>query len=82
MAELADALDLGSSGESRAGSSPVIRIVEVLKNSTSFILCCISCCIGLKNAYLQHHSFLLICQIMHVCKLALVLYQSPIRRAA
>ena len=26
MAELADALDLGSSGESRAGSSPVIRI--------------------------------------------------------
>ena len=25
MAELADALDLGSSGESRAGSSPVIR---------------------------------------------------------
>ena len=28
MAELADALDLGSSGESRAGSSPVIRIVR------------------------------------------------------
>ena len=27
MAELADALDLGSSGESRAGSSPVIRIL-------------------------------------------------------
>ena len=26
MAELADALDLGSSGESRAGSTPVIRI--------------------------------------------------------
>ena len=25
MAELADALDLGSSGESRAGSTPVIR---------------------------------------------------------
>ena len=25
MAELADALDLGSSGETRAGSSPVIR---------------------------------------------------------
>ena len=28
MAELADALDLGSSGESRAGSSPVIRITR------------------------------------------------------
>ena len=28
MAELADALDLGSSGESRAGSTPVIRIVH------------------------------------------------------
>ena len=27
MAELADALDLGSSGTSRAGSSPVIRII-------------------------------------------------------
>ena len=27
MAELADALDLGSSGESRAGSTPVIRTV-------------------------------------------------------
>ena len=26
MAELADALDLGSSGHPRAGSSPVIRI--------------------------------------------------------
>ena len=26
MAELADALDLGSSGQPRAGSSPVIRI--------------------------------------------------------
>ena len=30
MAELADALDLGSSGESRAGSSPVIRIKKTL----------------------------------------------------
>ena len=28
MAELADALDLGSSGTSRAGSSPVIRITD------------------------------------------------------
>ena len=28
MAELADALDLGSSGESRAGSTPVIRTWE------------------------------------------------------
>ena len=31
MAELADALDLGSSGESRAGSSPVIRIFYIKK---------------------------------------------------
>ena len=31
MAELADALDLGSSGESRAGSSPVIRILWRVK---------------------------------------------------
>ena len=30
VAELADALDLGSSGESRAGSSPVIRIKNPL----------------------------------------------------
>ncbi len=29
MAELADALDLGSSGESRAGSSPVIRTIAL-----------------------------------------------------
>ena len=28
MAELADALDLGSSGHPRAGSSPVIRIKD------------------------------------------------------
>ena len=28
MAELADALDLGSSGNTRAGSSPVIRIFD------------------------------------------------------
>ncbi len=27
MAELADALDLGSSGNTRAGSTPVIRII-------------------------------------------------------
>lgn len=34
MAELADALDLGSSGATRAGSSPVIRIsgAEAIKN--------------------------------------------------
>lgn len=30
MAKLADALDLGSSEATRAGSSPVIRIVEIL----------------------------------------------------
>ena len=30
MAELADALDLGSSEATRAGSSPVIRIAEIL----------------------------------------------------
>ena len=30
MAELADALDLGSSGETRAGSSPVSRILGSL----------------------------------------------------
>ena len=30
MAKLADALDLGSSEASRAGSSPVIRIAEIL----------------------------------------------------
>lgn len=29
MAELADALDLGSSGNTRAGSTPVIRILRV-----------------------------------------------------
>ena len=29
MAELADAPDLGSGGETRAGSSPVIRIKEL-----------------------------------------------------
>lgn len=28
MAELADALDLGSSGNIRAGSTPVIRILK------------------------------------------------------
>ena len=28
MAELADALDLGSSGDTRAGSSPVNRIIR------------------------------------------------------
>ena len=33
MAELADALDLGSSGESRAGSTPVIRkIIQKIIN--------------------------------------------------
>ena len=30
MAKLADALDLGSSEATRAGSSPVIRIAEIL----------------------------------------------------
>ena len=30
MAKLADALDLGSSVATRAGSSPVIRIAEIL----------------------------------------------------
>ena len=38
MAELADALDLGSSGESRAGSSPVIRIVNFIYYSIFFNL--------------------------------------------
>ena len=37
MAELADALDLGSSGQPRAGSSPVIRIVEC--NSPAWLDC-------------------------------------------
>ncbi len=32
MAELADALDLGSSGQPRAGSSPVIRIENIIIN--------------------------------------------------
>lgn len=32
MAELADALDLGSSGATRAGSSPVIRIKCEIEN--------------------------------------------------
>ena len=32
MAELADALDLGSSGNTRAGSTPVIRIFESTEN--------------------------------------------------
>ena len=33
MAELADALDLGSSGLSRAGSSPVIRTTPAVSKS-------------------------------------------------
>ena len=37
MAELADALDLGSSGQPRAGSIPVIRI-SLIKH-IGFILC-------------------------------------------
>ena len=45
MAELADALDLGSSGETRGGSSPLARIFLVIffgskpKNFPSFSLC-------------------------------------------
>ena len=35
MAELADALDLGSSVNRRAGSSPVIRIVQLWKHSSA-----------------------------------------------
>ena len=35
MAELADALDLGSSGNTRAGSTPVIRIFKSTGNGIS-----------------------------------------------
>lgn len=35
MAELADALDLGSSGNTRAGSTPVIRIAKSTGNGIS-----------------------------------------------
>ena len=35
MAELADALDLGSSGKSRAGSTPVIRTIKECFTSVS-----------------------------------------------
>ena len=47
VAELADALDLGSSGESRAGSSPVIRIQKKYRLKrcffcfTDIVFCCI-----------------------------------------
>ncbi len=39
MAELADALDLGSSGNTRAGSTPVIRIKkDALQNMQGIFL--------------------------------------------
>ncbi len=38
MAELADALDLGSSGQPRAGSSPVIRIKKELHIEALFFI--------------------------------------------
>ena len=38
MAKLADALDLGSSEATRAGSSPVIRIAEILIFKVSFFM--------------------------------------------
>ena len=40
MAELADALDLGSSGNTRAGSTPVIRIVKSTGNGISRYFFC------------------------------------------
>lgn len=39
MAKLADALDLGSSEATRAGSSPVIRIAEILIFQGFFFSC-------------------------------------------
>ncbi len=44
MAELADAPDLGSGGQPRAGSSPVIRIRRALIIGVLFLLHCIWCC--------------------------------------
>ena len=38
MAELADALDLGSSVNRRAGSTPVIRIMKSAVNFTALFL--------------------------------------------
>ena len=40
MAELADALDLGSSGNTRAGSTPVIRIFKSTGNGISRYFFC------------------------------------------
>ena len=40
MAELADALDLGSSGESRAGSTPVIRTFLFLPSLARAVFLC------------------------------------------
>ena len=66
MAELADALDLGSSVNRRAGSTPVIRIAKALVLQGLFVFYdFISCCIILFEGWhlLWHSFYMALCHV-------------------
>ena len=65
-----------------AGSNPVTPMVKPLKNQGFLFLCCISCCIVLKNVYWQWRSFPFPYRLKRACKLFLIHHQFAIHHAA